>query len=257
VKAIEASFRQDCLNHVKDPTPWLVFSDWLEEDGQSALAAAYRNRRFRNSIGMEMVLIPAGTFWMGGGGGQPGEKQVAIAHDFSIGVYPVTQEQWWALMGNNPSHFSRAGEGWNRVESISDADLKQFPVESVSWVDAQEFLYRLNTREPSRDWEYRLPTAAQWEYSCRGGAASPHDCSFHFYFNQPTMICLPTRPTLTATIHQARAARACTWSGQPKWARTSRTASGSTTCTATSGSGARTSSRAPSASSGRLLALSW
>ncbi len=186
MKPIEASFRQDCLKHVEDATPWLVFSDWLEEDGQLALAAAYRNRRFRNSIGMEMVLVPAGTFWMGGGGGTPGDKQVEIPADFLMGTTPVTQGQWQAVMGKNPSWFSRTGAGRESVQDVADADLLNFPVESVSWKMVQGFLKKLNAREKDSGWTYRLPTEAEWEYSCRGGPASKEECSFHFYLDQPS-----------------------------------------------------------------------
>ncbi len=190
MKPIEAIFRQECLKHAEDATPWLVFSDWLEEDGQLALAAAYRRRRFRNTIGMELVLVPAGSFWMGGGGGKAGKRQVLIERDFYLGVYPVTQQQWRLVMEDtaiaNPSWFSRTGDGREQVKDIAAADLDQFPVEQVSWDDAQEFIKRLNERERGTGWMYRLPLETEWEYACRGGASSKEECSFHFYLEQPS-----------------------------------------------------------------------
>jgi formylglycine-generating enzyme required for sulfatase activity len=136
---------------------------------------------------MELVLVPKGTFWMGGGGGKPGSKQVQIMQDFYLGKYEVTQGQWEAIMGSNPSYFSRTVGGKDAVKNISDAELKQFPVENVSWEDAQEFIRKLNEREKGHGgWLYRLPTEAEWEYSCRGGASSQAECSFDFHFDRPT-----------------------------------------------------------------------
>jgi formylglycine-generating enzyme required for sulfatase activity len=141
-------------------------------------------REIVNSLGMKLVRVPAGTFWMGDRGSQ---KQVTIRRDFYIGAYPVTQWQWQDVMGNNPSCFSRRGRGALRLlGTIPDADLKQFPVEQVSWDDTQEFLKRLNARENDSGFLYRLPTEAEWEYACRGGATSPIECAFDFYFAQPT-----------------------------------------------------------------------
>src|SRR5258708_35075110 len=85
-------------------------------------------------------------------------------------------------MGHNPSYFT----GARVVKDISDEELKLFPVESVSWNDAQEFIKKLNEKERGRGYLYRLPTEAEWEYSCRGGASSEEECSFHFYFDKPT-----------------------------------------------------------------------
>jgi formylglycine-generating enzyme required for sulfatase activity len=114
------------------------------------------------------------------------QTQVEIPHDFYMGAYPVTQEQWQAVMGSNPSWFSRTGGGADNVMGFSDADLQQFPVEQVSWDNVQEFLKRLNARERDSGLLYRLPTEAEWEYACRGAATSPEECAFDYYFAQPT-----------------------------------------------------------------------
>jgi formylglycine-generating enzyme required for sulfatase activity len=135
---------------------------------------------------MTFVQIPKGTFWMGGGGGKPGSKQVEIAADFYLGVYPITQGEWQGLMGDNPSWFCRDGLASDTVQDVSNADLKRFPVEMVSWEDAKAFIDKLNARERGTGWLYRLPTEAEWEYACRGGASSPEACAYHFYLDQPT-----------------------------------------------------------------------
>ena len=104
--------------------------------------------------GIELLLVPPGTFTMGCnafdlGGCAPYESprhQVTLTRAFYLGKYEVTQAQWQARMGNNPSHFSRNNP--NR------------PVELVSWNDVAGF----NTATG-----FRLPTEAEWEYSCRAG----------------------------------------------------------------------------------------
>jgi formylglycine-generating enzyme required for sulfatase activity len=142
---------------------------------------------FTNSVGMEFVLIPAGTSWLGGGGGKPGEKEVEIPRDFYLGKYLVTQEQWRAVMGINPSHF-------NAVPGVPSQDQKRFPVESVSWADAQVFLARLNQRDRRAGWVYRLPTEVEWEYACRGGPMSDKaDVAFDYYLSEPTNKLAPTQ----------------------------------------------------------------
>jgi formylglycine-generating enzyme required for sulfatase activity len=136
-------------------------------------------------LGMKFVPLPKGTFYMGGGGGKAGKK-TEIKEDFEIAVHDVTQGQWQAVMGKNPSSFSRDGGGKDKVKDITDEELKQFPVESVSWNDAQEFIKKLNEKEAGRGYLHRLPTEAEWEYACRGGATSEEECSYHFYFAKPT-----------------------------------------------------------------------
>jgi formylglycine-generating enzyme required for sulfatase activity len=136
-------------------------------------------------LGMLFVPLPRATFYMGWDGAKKGVK-TEIKEDFQLAVHTVTQEQWQAVMGKNPSWFSRAGGGKDKVKDIPDADLKLFPVEMVSWNDTQEFIKKLNEKEAGRGYAYRLPSEAEWEYACRGGATSEKECSYHFYFDKPT-----------------------------------------------------------------------
>jgi formylglycine-generating enzyme required for sulfatase activity len=112
-----------------------------------------------NSLGMSFKRIPAGTFMMGSPVGELGRKddevshEVTIAQDFYIQTTEVTQAQWEAVMGSNPSFFPGCGGNC--------------PVENVSWNDAQEFIAQLNGMG---DGTYRLPTEAEWEYAARAGS---------------------------------------------------------------------------------------
>jgi formylglycine-generating enzyme required for sulfatase activity len=118
---------------------------------------------YTNSIGMKFVLIPAGTFMMGADknfesayDNELPRHQVRISKPFYLGVYEVTQQEWTAVMGNNPSYFK--GE--------------DNPVETVNWDDAQDFIKRLNQKEGHS--RYRLPTEAEWEYAERAGSTSAY-----------------------------------------------------------------------------------
>jgi formylglycine-generating enzyme required for sulfatase activity len=108
---------------------------------------------------------------------------VEITRPFFLGVYQVTQEEYQRLTGMNPSHFAPKG----KRKSKAKADAKRFPVESVSWDDAVAFCARLSElpEESAAGRTYRLPTEAEWEYSCRGGATFK-DKSAPFYFAEPT-----------------------------------------------------------------------
>ena len=139
-----------------------------------------------NSLGMKFVHLQKGTFYMGWDSEKKKCEKTEIKEDFEIGVYTVTQEQWQEVMGNNPSWFSRTGMGREKVKNIDAAELKQFPVENVTWNETQEFIKKLNEREQGKGWTYRLPSEAEWEYACRGGATSEKECSFDFYLDEPT-----------------------------------------------------------------------
>jgi hypothetical protein len=141
---------------------------------------------------MEFVIVPKGKSWLRGGKDRLGDQEVEIPADFYLGKYEVTQEEWEKVMGGNPSHFSRTGEGKDAVKAVSDADLKRFPVENVSWDQCQIFVAKLNQRENESGWVYRLPTGPEWEYACRGGPmADKLNGAFDFYFAKPTNTLLP------------------------------------------------------------------
>jgi formylglycine-generating enzyme required for sulfatase activity len=103
----------------------------------------------------DMVALPPGNFQMGGNSykdwGKP-VHDVTISRAFALGKTEVTQGQWMAIMGSNPSGFKDYGD--------------DFPVEKISWHEAKEFLRKLSARTGKT---YRLPSEAEWEYACRAG----------------------------------------------------------------------------------------
>ena len=147
---------------------------------------------------IKLKRIPAGTFLMGSAEGddQAGKDEkpqhrVRISKPFYLGVYEVTQAQYEAVMGNNPSSFSANGGGKDKVAGQS---TDRHPVEQVSWLDAAQFCNKLSEMEGRKpfyeidgkdvrvpDWNgpgYRLPTEAEWEYACRANAPTPTRYSF-------------------------------------------------------------------------------
>ena len=125
-------------------------------------------------INLEMVLIPAGKFVMGSPASEKGRRDVETQHQvtltkpFYMGKYEVTQEQWEAVMGNNPS----------------DTKGAKLPVTDVSWNDCKKFIKKLNGITKGK---YRFPTEAEWEYTCRertttaysfGAKITPKDANY-------------------------------------------------------------------------------
>ncbi len=135
-------------------------------------------QKVRNRLGMEFVLLPAGSFLMGSPPDEPyrdpGEIQhrVTISHPFFMQTTEVTLGQWRALMGKGMMMRWRGPD-----------DL---PVTRICWHDVKRFIARLNTRD---SWHYRLPTEAEWEYSARAGSTTAYswgnriDCSRAMYAN--------------------------------------------------------------------------
>ena len=130
----------------------LAFSGYAEEPKE----------RITNSVRMEFVLIKPGEFLMGSPEDEPGRytgersHRVNLTKPFYLQTTEVTQGQWQALMGKNPSSHKGCGDSC--------------PVEQVSWDDAQQFIQKLNQKEGT--YKYRLPTEAEWEYACRAGSTT-------------------------------------------------------------------------------------
>ena len=132
--------------------------------GNLVPASAFADRRqFKNSIGMEFVLIPEGTFMMGSPASEAyrnkdeAQHQVKISKPFYMQSTEVTLQQWRKLM-------SKRFFGGKKGE-------KNMPVVKVSWFDCLEFIEKLNKLNEGT---YRLPTEAEWEYACRSGATTAY-----------------------------------------------------------------------------------
>jgi formylglycine-generating enzyme required for sulfatase activity len=131
--------------------------------GISAVEAAATPKPITNSLGMTFAPIPAGTFMMGSPASEYERSseetlhQVTLTKSFYLQTTEVTQGQWKAVMGSNPSYYSNCGD--------------DCPVEQVSWYDCQSFITSLNQLEGTT--KYRLPTEAEWEYACRAGTTTP------------------------------------------------------------------------------------
>ncbi len=118
----------------------------------------------------EMVVIPAGSFTMGSNENDNEKPPHSVTiKSFAMGKYEVTQGQWKAVMGDNPSQFINCGDNC--------------PVERVSWNGVQQFIQRLNQKTGQ---QYRLPSETEWEYAARAGTSSTYwwgDTASHEYAN--------------------------------------------------------------------------
>jgi len=131
-------------------------------------------RRVTNSVGMELVEIPAGQFTMGAPPEQTGAdadetpREVTIGRPFYLGAHEVTQTQFERVMGHNPGYF--------RESVTKRPDTGRHPVENVTWEEAVEFCRRLSElpEEKQAGRVYRLPTEAEWEYACRAGTTTAY-----------------------------------------------------------------------------------
>ena len=112
-------------------------------------------------VKLALVLLPAGKFMMGSPTSEKGRNDDETQHEatltksYYMGKYEVTQEQWEAVMGNNPSETKGS----------------KLPVTDVSWEDCQEFIKKLNAKTKGG---YRLPTEAEWEFACRAGTTTKY-----------------------------------------------------------------------------------
>ena len=140
-----------------------------------------------SAVGMIFVPIPAGTFLMGSPASESGREpldeiqhQVTITRAYEMQVTTVTQLQWAYLMGFNPS-------GFKSILNCPDEYLELFgipmcpnnPVETVSLIDAQAFIGKLNA-DNHDGYIYRLPTEAEWEYAVRAGSKSAYYFGSHY-----------------------------------------------------------------------------
>jgi len=142
------------------------------------LPALAMEKTFANSLGMEFVLIPAGSFTMGSPPGEPHRNRDEVQHNVTISkpfymqTTEVTIKQWRALMGRK-LFGERKGSG-------------DMPVKKVSWYDCRNFIKKLNDLKQGA---YRLPTEAEWEYACRAGSTTAYswgkniDCNKALYSN--------------------------------------------------------------------------
>jgi hypothetical protein len=135
---------------------------------------------FKSSVGIRLLRAPAGSFLMGSPATEDGhraweqQREVTFSNDFYLGKTPVTRDQYQAVAGTSPT---------------ADQNIGDAPVVSVTWDQAAEFCRKLTQLDRAAgvltdDWEYRLPTEAEWEYACRAGSSAarhgePHEVAWY------------------------------------------------------------------------------
>jgi formylglycine-generating enzyme required for sulfatase activity len=115
-----------------------------------------------NQLIDELALIPAGSFLMGASDGEDDERPIhnVLLDAFCLLKFPVTQGQWFALMGTRP---------WRHFEYVREGD--NYPAVQVDWYDVKHFIRKLNKISGNK---FRLPGEAEWEYACRAGSTSKY-----------------------------------------------------------------------------------
>lgn len=156
--------------------PWVVWTNVVVNADGTVLVDLepgssirfYRATTFPNPA-VPMVWVEPGSFSMGSPSNETGRSaeevlhQVTLTKGFYIGETEVTQGQYLEVVGSNPSHFT---------------GNPNMPVEQVNWFEATNYCRLLTVRERTarrlpNNWEYRLPTEAEWEYACRAGSSAP------------------------------------------------------------------------------------
>jgi formylglycine-generating enzyme required for sulfatase activity/serine/threonine protein kinase len=168
---------------------------------------------WKNSIGMKFRLIPPGEFTMGSMDEEiqqalklavdPSWKlaieserpahQVILTKPFYLGVHEVTQRDYMTIVGRNPALYAKTGTDPQFVQRVADLDTANFPVDNVSWLEANQLTSQLSahenypafysksgTRTATEFSGYRLPTEAEWEFACRAGTTT-----LYFFGNNP------------------------------------------------------------------------
>jgi formylglycine-generating enzyme required for sulfatase activity len=155
-------------NVVLTSSPYLFYDTISPPGAQRFYQGVVVGGSTRPAAPPNFVLVAAGRFTMGSPptqqdrGGDEGPQTVTLTHGFFMCQHPVTQGEYVAVMGGNPSQFT--------------GDLNR-PVEQVSWIDATNYCARLTAQERSAGrlpagWAYRLPTEAEWEYAARAGTTT-------------------------------------------------------------------------------------
>lgn len=142
--------------------------------GENRTTASTTGQKSRiNSVGMEFVFVPAGSFMMGASdrdheatAAEKPQHPVTLTKPFYFGKYEVTQAQWRAVMGTDP-YASERSNPYYELPGMKERITQPNHPATVSWDDAQEFIRRLNAKEGGNS--YRLPTEAEWEYAARAG----------------------------------------------------------------------------------------
>lgn len=128
------------------------------------IGESFQFKAFDFPPGGKKVKLGAPSYYSNHSSGEV-EVEIILTKPFQLQLTPVTQFQWTWIMGANPSRFSKGGQRV-RVDEQEIEMNPNYPVENVSWEEVQIYIQKLNSIDP--DYQYRLPTDAEWEYATRG-----------------------------------------------------------------------------------------